>query len=71
VFLASIIDRIDVYLLVFPLSNLFFDWCIVLSLLICLLCVCLCPMIDDASRTNVVRELWRARGWRHSEQQLL
>jgi hypothetical protein len=35
VFLASIIDRIDVYLLVCPLSNLFFDWCIVLS------CTCL------------------------------
>jgi hypothetical protein len=30
-----------------------FEWCIVFSLLVCLLCVCLCPMID-ASRVNVV-----------------
>jgi hypothetical protein len=32
-----------------------FDWCFVLSMLVCLLCVCLCPMID-AIRVNVVRE---------------
>jgi hypothetical protein len=28
-------------------------------LFVCLLCVCLCPMID-ASRMNVVRELWKS-----------
>jgi hypothetical protein len=34
--------------------SFFFDWCIVLSLFVCLPYVCLCPMID-AIRVNVVR----------------
>jgi hypothetical protein len=34
-----------------------FDWCFVLSMFVCLLCM-LVPMID-ASRINVVRELGR------------
>jgi hypothetical protein len=48
----------------YPLVRSFkvsFDGCFVLSicLFVCLLCVCLCPMID-ALRVNAVREVGRA-----------
>jgi hypothetical protein len=37
-----------------------FDWFFVLSMLVCLLCVCLCPMVD-ASRVSVVREAFKSK----------
>jgi hypothetical protein len=46
----------------YPLVRSFkfsFDWCFVLSMLVCLLCVCLCPMID-AFRVDAVREVWKS-----------
>jgi hypothetical protein len=69
VFLASIIDRIDVYLLVCPpfKSLLWLVYCSQLHLFACL--ACLYPIID-ASRVNVVREVWNSKRWRHCEQLL-
>jgi hypothetical protein len=37
-----------------------FNWCFVLSMLVCLLYVCLHPLID-ASRVNVVQEVLKSK----------